>query len=245
MSEMVFCRACGKQLHNTAPICPHCGAPQRLGKSLKSKTAAAVLAIFLGGFGAHRFYLGKWWGVFYLLFCWTGIPGAIALIEGIVFAFTNIEKWDAKHNNGIPSGESGAGTAVVIVAAVAGSIFIIGILAAVAIPAYQDYVTRAKVYEAVSVINQATPVVGEYIEANHQVPPSLEVAGFTKTLPPSIDRVSINQRSGEILVTLKGSASIAGKSFSVLPTADTSNHISWRCSSETLPNNSLPQNCRQ
>ena len=25
---MVFCQGCGKQLHNTAPTCPHCGAPQ-------------------------------------------------------------------------------------------------------------------------------------------------------------------------------------------------------------------------
>lgn len=27
---MVFCRACGKELHETAPLCPHCGAPQAL-----------------------------------------------------------------------------------------------------------------------------------------------------------------------------------------------------------------------
>jgi len=25
---MVFCRGCGKEIHDTAPICPHCGAPQ-------------------------------------------------------------------------------------------------------------------------------------------------------------------------------------------------------------------------
>lgn len=25
---MVFCRGCGKQLHATAPLCPHCGATQ-------------------------------------------------------------------------------------------------------------------------------------------------------------------------------------------------------------------------
>ena len=26
--NMVFCRACGGTLHSTAPLCPHCGAPQ-------------------------------------------------------------------------------------------------------------------------------------------------------------------------------------------------------------------------
>jgi hypothetical protein len=25
---MVFCRGCGKEIHNSAPLCPHCGAPQ-------------------------------------------------------------------------------------------------------------------------------------------------------------------------------------------------------------------------
>lgn len=27
--SMVFCRGCGKEIHNTAPLCPHCGAPQQ------------------------------------------------------------------------------------------------------------------------------------------------------------------------------------------------------------------------
>ena len=245
MSEMVFCRACGKQIHITAPTCPNCGAPQRPDKGTKNKTAAAVLAIFLGGLGIHRFYLGKWWGVFYLLFCWTGIPAIVALIEGIVFACTNIEKWDAKYNNGASSGDSGAGLVIAIIAGVIGTFMVIGILAAIALPAYQDYLTRAKIAEAVSFINQATPVVGEYVEANHQIPDSLQIAGFTRTLPVSIANVTLNKRTGEILVTLAGSATIVGKSFSMLPTTDSSNHVSWRCFSETLPNKMLPQNCRQ
>jgi hypothetical protein len=29
MTTMVFCRGCGKQIHETAPMCPGCGAPQR------------------------------------------------------------------------------------------------------------------------------------------------------------------------------------------------------------------------
>lgn len=27
--SMVFCRGCGKEIHESAPTCPHCGAPQR------------------------------------------------------------------------------------------------------------------------------------------------------------------------------------------------------------------------
>lgn len=63
MADMVACRGCNKEIHRTAPTCPHCGASQRLGR-YKSKVAAGVLGIFLGGLGVHRFYLGQWWGFF-------------------------------------------------------------------------------------------------------------------------------------------------------------------------------------
>lgn len=50
----------------------------------RSRLAAALLAIFLGGLGIHKFYLGKIaQGVIYLLFCWTFIPLILGFIEGI------------------------------------------------------------------------------------------------------------------------------------------------------------------
>lgn len=53
---------------------------------VKSRVAAALLAIFLGGIGVHKFYLGKpLAGLLYLLFCWTAIPAVIGLIEGIIY----------------------------------------------------------------------------------------------------------------------------------------------------------------
>ena len=42
---------------------------------MKNKSVAAILALLLGLFGIHKFYLketGK--GILYLLFCWTAIP---------------------------------------------------------------------------------------------------------------------------------------------------------------------------
>ncbi|BGE81260.1 NINE protein [Staphylococcus petrasii] len=61
-----------------------------------NKYVYAALAFFLGGFGAHRFYrkqYGK--AVLYLLFCWTGIPGVIGMVEGVI-AF--IKTADAQGN---------------------------------------------------------------------------------------------------------------------------------------------------
>lgn len=50
-----------------------------------NKIAYALLALFLGGLGAHKFYAGKIGaGIVYLVFCWTFIPAIIALIEFII-----------------------------------------------------------------------------------------------------------------------------------------------------------------
>ena len=49
-----------------------------------NKTTAALLAIFLGDFGAHKFYLGQSGiGFLYLMFFWTFIPALIGFIEGL------------------------------------------------------------------------------------------------------------------------------------------------------------------
>lgn len=53
----------------------------------KNPTTAVLLAIFLGGLGAHKFYMGQTGlGILYLLFCWTYIPSIIALIEAFAMA---------------------------------------------------------------------------------------------------------------------------------------------------------------
>ncbi len=50
----------------------------------KDSTVAVLLGIFLGGFGAHRFYLGEnGAGVVYLIFFWAFIPWIVAWIECI------------------------------------------------------------------------------------------------------------------------------------------------------------------
>ena len=51
----------------------------------RDKVTAALLSIFLGGIGAHKFYLGEFWlGVLYLVFSWTGIPLFLGVLEGLM-----------------------------------------------------------------------------------------------------------------------------------------------------------------
>ena len=66
---------------------------------IKSKVAAAILAILFGTFGVHKFYLGQSGsGILYLLFCWTGIPSVVGFIEGIVYLCSNEENWQKSNH---------------------------------------------------------------------------------------------------------------------------------------------------
>lgn len=148
MSGNVFCTACSKPIDKSARTCPHCGAvqPPRGGKR---RVLAGSLALMLGGLGIHRFYLGQLWGLFYLLFCWTLVPALIAIIEGVVILLTDQERWDEKYNGGVPSGSGGFGLALLLAVLLAFPVMaMVGILAAIAIPAYQQYVLRASVHDA-------------------------------------------------------------------------------------------------
>jgi len=107
-----FCPACGNETMMGAAICTHCG--MALMNEQKSKIAAGLLGIFLGGFGVHNFYLGytqnaiiqlsmSLVGIF-LAFCTffsvflTMGAGIWGLVEGI-FILTGKISTDAK---GIP-----------------------------------------------------------------------------------------------------------------------------------------------
>ena len=133
----VFCRQCGSNISADAKQCPNCQANQNLNS--KSRITAGVLALFLGGFGIHRLYLGQWWGLFYLLFWATGIPSLRSMIESIVFFCSSEANWQRKYGN-VKHGTS-------VVLAIVGAFImvgVIGILASIAIPQYKVYVERAK-----------------------------------------------------------------------------------------------------
>lgn len=94
-----YCKDCGKIIKQNAEICPYCGCRQMYNiSSERNKIAAALLALFLGGFGAHKFYLGKIsTGIIYLVFCWTFIPTIIAFVEGLIYLGMKEEEFRLKY----------------------------------------------------------------------------------------------------------------------------------------------------
>lgn len=69
---------------------------------MKDKTTAGLLALFLGGFGVHKFYLGRpGMGVLYLIFFWTLIPALVSFVEAIVLFMMSDEDFNARYNRGV------------------------------------------------------------------------------------------------------------------------------------------------
>ena len=65
----------------------------------RDKTLAGILAILLGGIGVHQFYLGRTGkGILFILFCWTGIPAIIGLIQGIILLTSKDEDFMQKYH---------------------------------------------------------------------------------------------------------------------------------------------------
>ena len=59
-----------------------------------NKIAAGVLNILLGDIGVGHFYTGQTLrGVLDIVFCWTGVPGIIGLIEGIIWLCEDDDAW--------------------------------------------------------------------------------------------------------------------------------------------------------
>ncbi|MFO0869291.1 MAG: TM2 domain-containing protein [Pirellulales bacterium] len=71
----------------------------------KNKITAGILALLLGGFGVHHFYLGSITAgiiVLVLSFLLCGLGGVIALIEGIMLLVMSDADFDAKYNQRTP-----------------------------------------------------------------------------------------------------------------------------------------------
>jgi len=129
---------------------------------------------------------------------------------------------------------------------------IIGILAAIAIPAYQDYTIRAQVSEGLSLMDGAKTAVAEFYTNRGVFPTSNAAAGLdTQITGNYVSGVVVSQsgNGGKIEATFsdaspqKANAAINNGTLD-LGAASTGGSISWTCISTTIPQKYLPSSCK-
>ena len=121
---------------------------------------------------------------------------------------------------------------------------IIGILAAVAIPAYQDYTIRARVTEGLSLASGAKTAVAEYYSTNGTLPADNLTAGMATAT--SISGNSVRQvlfTNKLIEVTFSGGKEINSKKLELKPDT-TGGKIVWDCKGGSLEGKYRPSSCR-
>ena len=124
---------------------------------------------------------------------------------------------------------------------------IIAILAAIALPAYQDYLARSQVSEAMSLTSGArTAVAEEYANTGDFTGIDNTAAGLAadgSILGTYVAGVLVTD--GVIVATFNGSASakINADNFELSP-VDRGGSISWTCDNSTVASKYLPSSCR-
>ena len=128
---------------------------------------------------------------------------------------------------------------------------IIGILAAIAIPAYTDYTTRARVTEGLSLASAAKTTIAENAQSGTS---PLSIGWTSPGSTQNVSSVSVNATNGIITITYtsvagNGTLTLSPQAGGSALTAGTppTTEITWVCgtTSDTLNNKFRPANCRR
>lgn len=135
-------------------------------------------------------------------------------------------------------GAGGAGSLLVTVA-------IMGILAAVAIPGYQDYLERARFAAAYSSAQTVKDKVTDYAVSKNQWPESMQALGYeTSELVDETNNIQIGLYDHGMVGAKVGVTESGVGKYIVLEPEMVEGNISWRCYGENVLTKNLPELCR-
>lgn len=224
---------------------------------MTSKPTLLLLTFFLGGIGAHKFYLGKYVQAgLYLLFWWTLVPVAVALVEFVIYALTSParlnEKFSAKRS--IPAVLL---FAVCVIAAYAA-------LLSTAISARREFEIRAKAQEGLVLAGNLKQAIADEFADRGPADMSCAPERCAFTAPPLgpapyVRRIS-SDRTGVITVEYPESLVPApGNRIAITPLIDgkpadlssptsAGKSLTWQCgqnAATTIAERYLPRSCRR
>jgi len=121
---------------------------------------------------------------------------------------------------------------------------IIGILAAVAMPAYQNYIIRARVIEGVHLASAAKLAVSEFVLSSNALPKTQQETGYdSPEATNNVASIKIMDKTAAIIVMY--TEAVSKKSTLILtPTLHPTGDVSWACDGGTLALKYRPSSCR-
>lgn len=223
---------------------------------IKNKRIAGVLAIFLGIFGAHRFYMGRKGGVFYIILSIIGLFPFVFILsvyEGIKYLVVSEEKWNKILNPQLQTEKEKKRAKISNILVILVAIGLIVWMANIALNAPSEYIARAEVAEAMRFTSAFKPGITKYYKDNGVWPDSL-TAIDKPTSGKYVEHVKIHtgaSESGNIIIqtTMKSSgvnSNIASKTLSL---SSIDGGKTWNCgllaiSGTNLEAKYLPGSCK-
>lgn len=159
-----------------------------------------------------------------------GLPRETAMGVSLL---ANAERFGVQASYAQSPIEFASGGNIMVTAAVA------GVLAAIAIPAYQDYQTRATVANALSETAELKTLIAEHYSAEAQLPDTAAKLGIELPKATSDGKAQIDLDNGSVVVRFtEGTPQLSGKLLYLMP-SQTSGQLNWRCGNSARSDSGL------
>ena len=241
----IFCQRCGKEIEESSTFCQECGAPAKVVQQQVSSVDELPAGI-----------RGWSWGAFLLNFIWAignrVWIGLLVLIPfvGWIFAFWlgfkgremawKLRRWDSvEHFQIVQKKWSKWGVIITVV------LFLFGLIAAVVLPAYKDYQTKARTNEGVTtLLCIKAPQTVQFQDTKVFSQENIYKLCNIASLPRGIKALGMASGDSAIEATVffEGDGLEDG-AISLFGEASSSGDITWRCISGTIKSMYMPRSC--
>jgi type IV pilus assembly protein PilA len=133
--------------------------------------------------------------------------------------------------------ENNGGTSIVVplIVFLFGGVFGVGVLAAISIPAYQDYTIRSQVTEGLNLAGNAKTAVAEHFAQANAWPENSAAAGFAGASGKYVEKVVIDQGSIIITYGVGANQKLAGGRLALVPGIHSNGDVVWVCGDGATP----------
>jgi type IV pilus assembly protein PilA len=121
---------------------------------------------------------------------------------------------------------------------------IVGILAAIALPAYQDYVVRSKMSETEAAIAACKTSVSEYLSSHGSLPADNSGAGCSTTASQYVSSSGAGWSGGKISYTSQATGASSECTLSLTPTTSGAQVTTWAGTNAGCPSKYVPSSFR-